>query len=108
MCGLWCKYSGLLAPDYGTSKRSGCWFCHNQGVEQLRKLRKNHPELWDKLMEWDEASPVTFKAPSRTSPGRTVHDFDRRFQMENEGWLLPNDTKFKWAMLENNVQMKTF
>lgn len=38
-CGLWCKYSGLLSLTYTGAARDGCWFCHNQSVGQLRKLR---------------------------------------------------------------------
>jgi len=60
------------------------------------------------LLKWDEDSPVTFKAPSREQPGRTVHDFERRFQMEDAGWLLPGDKAFKWAQLDGDVQMKLF
>ena len=44
-CGLWCKYNDLLSPIYTASSRGGCWFCHNQGVEQLRLLRKRYPNL---------------------------------------------------------------
>lgn len=108
LCGLWCKYNGLLSPTYTTSTRDGCWFCHNQGVDQLRNLRKNYPDLWALLLKWDKDSPVTFKAPSRGQTGRTVHDFERRFQMEDAGWLLPDDKTFKWAQLDGDVQMKLF
>lgn len=108
LCGLWCKYSGLLSPTYETSTRGGCWFCHNQGVDQLRQLRHTYPDLWEILLKWDADSPVTFKAPSRNTPGRSVHDFDRRFRLEDDGWLLPGDKKFKWAMLDDNIQMKLF
>lgn len=41
-CGLYCKYSGLLSPSYIDGTRDGCWFCHNQGVAQLRRLRRKH------------------------------------------------------------------
>ena len=95
LCGLYCQYNGILAPTYETSCRDGCWFCHNQGVDQLRLLRRNYPELWAILMKWDLDSPVSFKAD-----GHTVHEFDRRFQMEDER-LIPADRTFRWAMLEN-------
>lgn len=36
MCGLHCKYEGILSPSYETSYRDGCWFCHNQGVPLLK------------------------------------------------------------------------
>lgn len=108
LCGLWCKYTGLLSPTYEASDRDGCWFCHNQGVEKLRKLRKQYPELWALLLKWDSDSPVPFKSPSRGSPGRTVHDYDRRFQMEDEGLLIPGDPRFKWKMLDQPLNYRLF
>lgn len=103
LCGLHCKYENILGPSYDTGCRDGCWFCHNQGVAQLRLLRKKHPDLWALLLKWDNDSPVNFKPD-----GHTVHDFDRRFQMEDDGWLLPDDRTFRWAMLDDDVQMKFF
>ena len=94
LCGLISKYQDLLSPTYTTSMRGGCWFCHNQSVEQLRLLRKNYPDLWQLLLKWDKDSPVTFHAD-----GHTVHDFDRRFAMEDE-LLIPTDNTFRWAMLD--------
>jgi len=72
-----CKKAGLLSPAYnGGRVRLGCWFCHNQRVGELRRLRVEHPSLWEKLMELDRDSPVTFK------PDKTLGEFDRRFQCE--------------------------
>lgn len=102
LCGLWCKYSGLLSPVYETSQRGGCWFCHNQGVDQLRKLRATYPELWKLLLKWDTDSPVSFKPD-----GRTVHDYDQRFQLEDEGFLDPKE-RFYWKMLNEPPQMRWF
>mgnify|MGYP002508441833 CR=1 FL=1 len=42
MCREWCEKNDLLSPIYTTATRGGCWFCHNQGVGQLRNLRKNY------------------------------------------------------------------
>lgn len=103
LCGLYCQYEGILAPSYETSCRDGCWMFHNQGVNQLRLLRQNYPELWALLLKWDTDSPVCFKAN-----GHTAHDYDRRFQMEDERLLIPGDPKFKWAMLDGEYQLKLF
>jgi hypothetical protein len=94
-CGLWCKYNDLLSPIYTNATRGGCWFCHNQGVEQLRLLRRNHPNLWNILLKWDLDSPVPFK-----SDGHTVHDYDKRFEMEDKGIIKPNEPFF-WKYLDN-------
>ena len=39
-CRRWCEENDLLSPIYTTSARGGCWFCHNQSVNQLRLLRR--------------------------------------------------------------------
>lgn len=102
LCGLYCQYNDMLSPTYETSCRDGCWFCHNQGVAQLRHLRKTYPDHWALLMKWDLDSPVTFKAD-----GHTVHDFDRRFQLEDEGLIYPDET-FRWSMLDEELNLRWF
>jgi hypothetical protein len=93
-CRKWCEERELLSPIYTTATRGGCWFCHNQGVGQLRLLRKNYPDLWALLMKWDLDSPTTFKAD-----GRTVHDYDKRFELEDKGVISAYDP-FYWRYLE--------
>lgn len=105
LCGLEAQYMDMLAPTYTDSQlRDGCWFCHNQGIGQLRNLRKNYPDLWALLMKWDSDSPVTFHAD-----GHTVHDFDKRFALEDAGLITPDD-KFRWKMIEEDYehQLKLF
>lgn len=94
MCFEWCKANDLLSPIYTSATRGGCWFCHNQGVNQLRQLRKDYPELWQILLKWDKDSSVTF-----CSNGRTVHDYDKRFCMEEHG-AVTNNRKFRWEHLD--------
>lgn len=102
LCGLWCQYEGMLSPVYENACRSGCWFCHNQSIEQLRLLRKNYPDLWALLLKWDLDSPVTFKAD-----GHTVHDFDERFRLEDE-MLIDPEKPFFWKMLNEDLQKRLF
>lgn len=81
--------------------RGGCWFCHNQSVGQLRLLRRNYPELWNLLLKWDKDSPVSFHPD-----GRTVLDFDKRFELEDQGFILEDDN-WRWNYLEDNpIQLK--
>lgn len=94
MCRKWCEENDLLSPIYTTVTRGGCWFCHNQGVDQLRLLRRNYPELWALMLKWDTDSPVTFKAD-----GHTVCDYDNRFRLEDEG-LIPGNQPFRWSVLD--------
>lgn len=101
MCREWCEANDLFSPIYTTATRGGCWFCHNQGVDQLRLLRKNYPEYWALMLKWDLDSPVSFKPD-----GHTVHDFDARFALEDEGIITPED-KWKWAYLADEpIQLK--
>lgn len=96
-CRAWCEENDLLSPIYTGAARGGCWFCHNQGVDQLRLLRKDYPEYWALMLKWDKDSPVTFKAD-----GHTVHDFDWRFAAEDAG-LVPMDRTFRWTMLKEVI-----
>ena len=102
LCGLYCQYDRCLAPTYETSCRDGCWFCHNQGVDSLRNLWRNYPDHWALLLKWDKDSPVTFKAD-----GHTVHDFDKRFQMEEEGWI-DTHRPFRWEMLDKPPKFRAY
>ena len=102
-CRRWCEENDLLSPIYTTAARGGCWFCHNQGVQQLRLLRRNYPDLWTLMLKWDSDSPVTFKAG-----GHTVHDFDRRFQLEDEGMIYVDDKIFRWSMLDDELNYRLF
>jgi 3'-phosphoadenosine 5'-phosphosulfate sulfotransferase (PAPS reductase)/FAD synthetase len=73
-----CMNAGLLSPAYnGGRVRLGCWFCQNQRVGELRRLRGEHPRLWNKLMALDTDSPVSFK------PGKTLKYYDGRFSQES-------------------------
>lgn len=99
-CREWCEKNDLLSPIYTTSDRGGCWFCHNQGIRQLRQLRHDYPYLWALLLRWDADSPVTFHAD-----GHTVHDFDRRFALEDEG-LINKDEPFRWTMLDAELNYR--
>ena len=101
-CRKWCEDNDLLSPIYASSSRGGCWFCHNQSVGQLRSLRQKYPELWSLMLKWDMDSPVSFRPD-----GHTVFDFDRRFQMEDEGYIVPGEP-FRWKMLDAELNVRFF
>lgn len=103
MCREWCEKNDLLSPIYTTATRGGCWFCHNQGTNQLRLLRKNYPEYWALMLKWDAESPRSFH-----SDGHTVHDYDRRFQMEDDGLIRADDRVFRWSMLDEALNYRLF
>lgn len=76
-CYEWRKNNGLLSPVYENFSRDGCWFCHYQTLNQLRNLRKSHPDKWEIMLRLDKESPKTFR-----SDGTTLHDLDKRFAKE--------------------------
>ena len=47
-------------------------------------------------MKWDNDSPVTFHAD-----GHTVHDFDKRFALEDAGLVNPA-ARFRWNMIDQD------
>lgn len=102
-CREWCEKNDLLSPIYTTAERGGCWFCHNQGVNQLRLLRKNYPEYWALMLKWDKDSPVSFHAD-----GHTAHDFERRFQAEDDCLISADDKVFRWNMLDSELNYRLF
>jgi len=103
MCLDWCEKNSLLSPIYLDNTRSGCWFCHYQGVKQLRLLRKSYPKYWALLLKWDTDSIRTFH-----SDGHTVHDFEKRFRLEDQGFIWPDDKVFRWSMLEEPLNYRLF
>ena len=86
-----CEANDLVSPIYKDIARGGCWFCHNLPVGLLRWLRQKYPEYWALMLKWDADSPAPFDAHRRT-----LHDYDRRFAMEEDGKVQMGH-KFRWA-----------
>ena len=59
-------------------RRVSCWCCPLQPLDELRKLRKYFPELWDKLLEWQSKTWRKFKETY------SVQELDIRFRFEEE------------------------
>lgn len=62
-----------------------------------------YPEYWSLMLKWDKDSPTTFD-----TKGRTLHDYESRFQLEDEGFLSPDDKKFRWSVLEEELNYRWF
>lgn len=95
VCREWCIKQDLLSPIYTSRIRGGCWFCHNQGIQQLRLLRIEYPEYWELMLQWDQHSPRQFDPH-----GHTLHDFERRFKAEDDLSIDTDAVGFKWEMLD--------
>lgn len=46
-----CKEAGLLSPIYQETIRTGCWFCPNRKIKDHAAFAKQHPGLWQELVE---------------------------------------------------------
>lgn len=75
-CLEYVKEKGLYNPLYDKFKRLGCWFCIKQNLESLKILRKDYPELWNLLLNWQLDSEVKFKI------NYTVQELDKKFKEE--------------------------
>ena len=69
---------------YEIYHRASCWCCPFQRIDELRKLRKYHPELWKKLMELDRRALEQFgPGPlGQFKTNWTVAALDARFAAE--------------------------
>ena len=71
---------------YEIYHRCSCWCCPFQRIDELRKLRRHHPELWAKLREMDERALGQFghTALGRFKGNWTVERLEQRFAAEEE------------------------
>ena len=74
-------FSGL----YEIYHRASCWCCPFQRIDDLRKLRKHHPELWEKLLELDRRALAQFgPGPlGQFKQNWSVERLDERFAKED-------------------------
>ena len=72
---------------YEIYHRASCWCCPFQRIEELRRLRKHHPELWDKLMELDRRARAQFgPGPlGQFKKNWSVDRLEERFAREDAG-----------------------
>ena len=96
-CRKWCEDNNLLSPIYQNHARGGCWFCQFQPTESLRDVRDNYPDLWKRMLEWDTESPVAFNPH-----GHTLHDYEKRFEMEDSG-ALDSKKRFTWQLVKSEL-----
>ena len=72
---------------YEIYHRCSCWCCPFQRIDELRKLRKHHPELWGRMLEMDARALAQFgETPlGMFRKGWTVGLLDARFEAEEQG-----------------------
>ena len=69
---------------YEIYHRCSCWCCPLQRIDELRKLRHHHPELWARLMELDRRAITQFghNPLGQFKQNWTVEQLERRFAEE--------------------------
>ena len=69
---------------YEIYNRCSCWCCPLQRIDELRKLRRHHPELWARLMEMDKRALAQFghNPLGQFKQNWTVERLEQRFAME--------------------------
>ncbi len=77
-----CKKYELLSPIYDFAPRGGCWFCPNAKNRELRHLRNNHRDLWNKLLEL-ESVPNLIGNKWNTLTQTSIHDKEEQFMWED-------------------------
>lgn len=78
-CLAYCKERGFDWDGlYDIFHRVSCWCCPLQSLEELRKLRKHFPELWEHLRWMDKQTWRTFLKHY------SVEQLEARFAFEDE------------------------
>lgn len=62
---------------YDIFSRVSCWCCPLQPIGELRKLRRNFPDLWQRLLDMDDKAWNDFKI------GNTARKLEERFALED-------------------------
>lgn len=78
-CLAYCKERGFDWDGlYDIFHRVSCWLCPLQSLEELRKLRKHFPDLWEKLRWLDKHTWRTYLK------NYSVEQLEVRFSFEDE------------------------
>ena len=72
---------------YQIYRRASCWCCPLQRIDELRKLRHHHPELWARLLDMDNRAMAQFgPGPLGTfKKNWSVQRLEERFAKEDAG-----------------------
>lgn len=71
---------------YTIYHRASCWCCPFQRIDELRKLRKHHPELWERLLKMDCRAKDQFGSThlGQFRKDWSVAELDMRFSREEK------------------------
>lgn len=60
-----CQEHGLLSPIYTHCRRNGCWFCPNASDSELLHMVTKHPDMFDRLIEWEKEDNIFHRRLTR-------------------------------------------
>lgn len=60
-----CQEHGLLSPIYAHCRRNGCWFCPNASDSELLHMVTKHPDMFDRLIEWENEDNIFHRRMTR-------------------------------------------
>lgn len=100
----WCERHDLVSPIYSKVSRGGCWFCHFQTLRELRQMRRDFPERWKLMLQWDIDSQNASRGHFFHKP-QHLTDYERRFAAEDAGLIDPS-APFRWSMLDDATVME--
>ena len=60
-----CQVHGLLSPIYAHCRRNGCWFCPNASDSELLHMVTKHPDMFDRLIEWEKEDNIFHRRMTR-------------------------------------------
>ena len=90
-----CKRNGLLSPIYKFAPRGGCFFCPNAKEKELRHLRDNHPDLWDRLPGMQSDQRVV--RPNSFGFGLNLLGHENNFDFDDRQITLESLTREEWT-----------
>ena len=76
-CVDYLKEKDLLPGHKKYYRRSGCWWCPQQSIKSAISLYIRHPDLWEKLKQYEVESPHGWNMP-----GRETKDIEERVKNE--------------------------
>lgn len=71
---------------YEIYHRVSCWCCPLQRIDELRKLRHHHPQLWEKLREMDDRARAQFGSSplGQFKQNWSIERLEERFALEEK------------------------
>ena len=74
---------------YDILDRVSCWCCANKNLKELRNIRRELPEYWERMKDLQDKIDKPFRAGrtsknGRITPARSIYDLDEQFAKEEK------------------------